>query len=113
MSKNYNYYLARTHRGFYYARGEAFEIDIKGLALVRIDEYKDLDFKGDWAIIDVDSGLYLFRALTRKRVLEIYQERFEGLCEAIERSRSTDGYKKRVQEAEIERKNWKESGYRL
>ena len=51
MAKKYNYYLVRTIKdGFLYSRGEPFEVDFKGLALVRIDEYKDLDFKGLWSI---------------------------------------------------------------
>ena len=107
------YYLVRTIRdGFVYARGDAFDVDIEGLALVRLDEYKDLDFKGDWSIIDVATGLKVFANHSRKKLLEYYTMRdFESLKLAIEKARQTDNYKKRLEEAKIEKKNWRESGY--
>ena len=106
------YYLARTIRdGFVYTRGEPYEIDVKGLALVRLDEYKDLNFKGDWSIIDIASGLEVLAYHSKKKLLEEYSKRIEFLVDAIEKARSTDTYKKRVEEAKAEKEIWRKSGY--
>ena len=109
----YKYYIVRTIKdGFLYARGQVFEVDIKGLALVKSDEYKDLSFKGDWSIIDIATGLYLLKNHSRKKLLEAFTNRdFELLKSATEKARKTDSYKKALKLAEDEKKVWRECGF--
>ena len=112
----YKYYLARTVAdGFLYARGDYFASeDIEGLALVRLDLFKDLNFKGNWSIIDIKSGLSIYTSHSRKRVLEFWTENCDRLLEKIKLARKGDTYKnKRLPELEIEKKLWRESGYNL
>ena len=108
------YYLTRTVKdGFLYARGLPFaEESIKGLALVRIDLYKDLDFKGDWSIIDIPSGLSVYTSHTKKRVIEFWTRNSDTLIEKIAHAREGEIYNRiRIPEMKIEKKNWRESGY--
>ena len=113
MAKKYKYYLVRSLKdGFLYARGEVFECDIPGLALVKTDLYKDLNFKGDWSIIDIKTGLYVLKNHSRQKLLEAFTRRdFELLKSAIEKARITDNYKKRSKEADKEKQLWRDSGY--
>ena len=110
------YYLTRTVKdGFLYARGLPFaEESIKGLALVRIDLYKDLDFKGDWSIIDIPSGLSVYTSRTKKRVIEFWTRNADTLIEKIAHAREGEIYnRKKLPEMEIEKKNWREYGYNV
>ena len=116
MAKKYKYYLARSVKdGFLYARGLPFaEESINGLALVRTDLYKDLDFKGNWSIIDIPSGLSVYTSHSKKRVLEFWTQNADRLIPAIAQARKGETYiRKRIPEMEIEKKNWKESGYNV
>lgn len=108
------YYLTRSVKdGFLYARGLPFaEESIKGLALVRVDLYKDLDFKGDWSIIDIPSGLSVYTSHTKKRVIEFWTKNADMLIEKIAHAREGKIYNREIiPEMEIEKKNWRESGY--
>lgn len=113
------YYLVSLIRDseviYYYARGEAFDSDyIEGLALVKIDIEKNLDFKGNYAIIDVASGLFLYSSRSKKKVLKFYEERKKAfnLKESIINARNGDTYRrKRIPEMEVEKQNWRASGY--
>ena len=121
MSKKYKYYLVALHKwsgeNYFYSRGEAFDSDyIEGLALVKIDEEKNLDFKGNWAIIDVASGLFVVSSKSKKKTLERYEElkKIRELKEAITNSRNDDTYKrKRIPDMEIKKQNWRASGYEV
>ena len=111
------YYLVALRDNYYYARGEDFDTDyIEGLALVRVDEEKNLDFKGRWLIIDIASGLSVSASTSKKKVLKSYEELKEmrDLKEAIINARNGKTYKtKRIPEMEIEKKNWRASGYEV
>lgn len=110
------YYLARTARdGWILARGKPFEIDIEGLALVRLDAYHDQSFKGNFTIIDIRSGLSAMTHYSKKKLLEAFASRdFDELKEAIEKARNTDSYKnKRLVEFEKARQQWIASGIEI
>lgn len=115
------YYLVAHYKGnginYYYARGEAFDTEyVEGLAIVKIDEENNLDFKGNWSIIDVASGLFVVSYKSKKKVLERYDElkNSRNIKEAITNARNGKTYKtKRVPEMEIEKANWRASGYEV
>lgn len=121
MAKKYKYYLVALHKwsgeNYFYSRGEAFDSEyIEGLALVKIDEEKNLDFKGNYAIIDVASGLFVVSSKSKKKAIERYEElkKIKDLKEAITNARNGDTYKrKRIPEMEIEKQNWRASGYEV
>lgn len=110
------YFLARLKPGendvFAYCKGELFESEIPGLALVRMDENKELTFKGMFSIIDIRSGLFVMRDTSKKKLLEHYNARLSAdFIEAINKARSTESYRERVRELQIEIDNWRKSGY--
>lgn len=115
------FYLVAMVRGsgnnYYYSRGDNFDSEyIEGLALVKIDVENNLDFKGNWAIIDIASGLFLTSSKSKKKTIERYEELklTKDLKEAIKHAREGETYrKKRLPEMEIEKKNWRESGYNV
>lgn len=112
----YKYYLARTIRdGFLYARGDSFASeDIEGLALVKLDLYKDLNFKGNWTLIDVKSGLSVYNSLSRKKIIEFWTKNCDRLIIAIKSARAGETYRnKRLPELEKEKQLWRESGYNV
>lgn len=111
-------FLARLKPGFencfVLTRGDLLEDTISGLALVRADENNDLTFKGTWSIIDIDSGLFVLRDTSKKKLLEKYNQKLNySLLEAIEKARSTESYRKRVGELQVEIENWRKSGYEV
>lgn len=123
MAKKYKYYLAKLfgsmdpNEGYLLARGEEFESDyVKGLAIVRLADRNDnFIFNGVYSIIDIASGLKVFSAISRKRLLEIWEQRKDGdsLKEAIINARKKEGYSHLVEDTKEERKIWRISGYIL
>lgn len=118
MAKKYKYYLVRMTNEFYLARGEAiYQEEIEGLALVRIDEYRGtLAFKGQWTIIDVASGLNVgIASFSKKKVVDNLVSRWsDEFKERILHARKGETYlQKRIPEMDIEKKNWRASGYEV
>ena len=111
------YYLVRTTiDGYLLAKGEPFYQDeIEGLALVRVDSNRgELAFKGDWSIVDIRSGLFVFKHYSKKTLLDNWVKRYsEELKLAIERVREKDHYKRTCHETLIEKENWRASGYEV
>lgn len=110
------YFLARLKPGendvFAYCKGELFESEIPGLALVRMDENKELTFKGIFSIIDIRSGLFVLKNTSKKKLLEEWNSKLSiPFIDAINHARNTDTYRERVRELQIEIDNWRKSGY--
>lgn len=119
MPKKFKYYLVRLIDDYYLARGEEiYEDEIEGLALVRIDEYKgSLQFKGQWYIIDVASGLGVgvTPSLSKKKIVEQFTSKYsEKYRELIFNARMNKTYlQKRIPEMNIEKEAWRKSGYEV
>lgn len=104
---------------FVLTRGEEFATEsIKGLAIVRASIKDDcLVFKGEWSIIDIDSGLFIFKAKTKKILLDNWIARFQNpscdLVNKIINARKTDSYRKHCRLLEDDKRLWRQSGYDL
>ena len=100
---------------FVLAKGDLFESIVEGLALVRLDKNKERTFKGLWSLIDIQSGLFVLKAKTQKKLLEAWEGRMleRNWKTAIEHARETSSYKNRIKEMEIEVYNWRTSGYNI
>ena len=61
-----------------------------------------------FSIIDIASGLFVLRAISRKRLLELWEERKENLLPKIKDARKRDLYKTRCEELEAEKHLWRE-----
>lgn len=120
MAKKYKYYLVRSVKdSFLYARGEAFENDyLEGLTLVRLSDINDsLLFNGNYSIIDIKSGLSVYSMKSKKKLLDLWNERKLNLeydlKGRIERARTTDSYKRAINLIEAEKVIRKASGYNV
>lgn len=121
MAKKYKYYLAKLfgsmdpNEGYLLARGEEFESDyVKGLAIVRLADRNDNSiFNGVYSIIDIATGLKIYSAISKKRVLEIWEQRKDGdeLKKRIINARKRVKYAQIVEIAKEQRKNWRKLGY--
>lgn len=113
MAKRQNYLVRLSNGSFTLSRGTPFEAKIEGLALVRIST-EPLVFDGDFSIIDINSGKYIVRAGTKKKLLEyweITQDCNYPLDKRIAEIRKTDKYKESVILLNNEKKVWRDSGY--
>ena len=114
MGKTQNYLVALPDGSFTLSRGTPFESKIEGLALVRIST-EPLVFDGDFSIIDINSGKFIVRAETKKKLLEYWKIKQECFCPPIEEKiveiRKTDKYKESVILLNNEKKFWRDSGY--
>jgi len=115
----YRYYLTRItganqEPDYKLSRGEELE---HGLAIVRIDENQNLDFKGQWIVIDIASGLFVGygrgKLGTRKQLLIMYNDCKGYVHKRVDEGRKLPRYKKACEELEIEKKNWRASGYEI
>lgn len=123
MAKKYKYYLTKLYgsmnpTGAYgIARGEEFEGDyVEGLAIVRLsDKHDNFIFNGLYSIIDIASGLNIYSAISKKRLLEIWEQRKDGdgLKNRIINARKKERYSHLVEDTKEERRNWRNSGYIL
>ena len=100
---------------FVLAKGDLFESIVEGLALVRLDKNNERTFKGLWSLIDIQSGLFVLKAKTQKKLLEAWEGRMleRNWKTAIEHARETSSYKNRIKEMEVEVYNWRTSGYNI
>jgi len=109
----YNNYLVRTSmEGFTLARGHVFEMEelqFKGLAVVRL-AIAPLEFTGPYSIIDINSGLFIIKANSKKKLIEKWKDNVDYYEKVVE-ARKTDKYIERVLELNEEKKNWRNSGY--
>ena len=106
-------YLVRHSDGFRLAKGEDF-IFCEGLALVReFNDPHDEKPKGMFALLDVESGLYVYWSMSKKKVIELWNERKETCIPAIKNARSLERYKQRVAEMELARSSWRKCGYEV
>ena len=102
---------------FILTRGERIEVEgLTGLALVRASIPEDtLVFKGEWSIIDIDSGLFVIKDNSKKKLLEKWLYRLNNpdydLVNRILKARLTDSYKKHKRLKEDEADIWRRSGY--
>lgn len=114
MKKRQNYLVRLSNGSFILSRGTPFESEIEGLALVRIST-EPLVFDGDFSIIDINSGKYIVRAGTKKKLLEYWEIKQEcyypPIEERIAEIRKTDKYKESVILLNNEKKVWRDSGY--
>lgn len=113
MGKRQNYLVRLSNGSFILSRGTPFESEIEGLALVRIST-EPLVFDGDFSIIDINSGKYIVRAGTKKKLLEYWEIKQAcnySLEKRIAEIRKTDKYKESVILLNNEKKVWRDSGY--
>ena len=113
MGKRQNYLVRLSDGSFTLSRGTPFEDKIEGLALVRIST-EPLVFDGDFSIIDINSGKYIVRAGTKKKLLEYWEIKQAcnySLEKRIAEIRKTDKYKESVILLNNEKKVWRDSGY--
>lgn len=102
---------------FILTRGERIEVEgLTGLALVRASIPEDtLVFKGEWSIIDIESGLFVIKDKSKKKLLEKWLYRLNNpdydLVNRILKARLTDSYKKHVRFKEDDANNWRRAGY--
>lgn len=118
--KNYLYRIRNSkdpNQLFVLSRGYEFEVEgLTGLALVRISSEEDSTlFNGNWSILDINSGLYVFENKSKKKLLETWNERFNNpdydLINKILKARKTDSYIKAVLLLNDDKKLWREAGY--
>lgn len=117
----YNNYLVRTAKttelGFTLSRGHVFEMEglqVKGLAIVRL-ALAPLEFTGPYSIIDINSGLFIIQANSKKKLIEKWKDKvdYSNIEDRILEARKTDKYIERVLELNEEKKNWRNSGYEV
>lgn len=108
-----NYLIRLNNEDFALARGYKFE-EGENLAIVRLST-SPLEFKGDYSIIDIPSGLKVIREKTKKKLLEkwIYKRDYFNILEAISKAREGSKYLDRVTELNNEKKVWRTSGYEI
>lgn len=117
MGKRQNYLASLSDGKFTLSRGTPFEAKIEGLALVRTSSVitEPLVFDGDFSIIDINSGKFIVRAESKKKLLEYWemkQKCYEPpIEERIAEIRKTDTYKESVILLNNEKKFWRDSGY--
>ena len=115
---NYLVRIAKTAElGFTLARGHVLEYEgqtIQGLAVVRL-AVAPLEFLGPYAIIDINSGLFVIQAKSKKKLLEKWKDKIDycNIEDRILEARKTDKYIDRVLELNNEKKNWRNSGYEI
>ena len=109
----YKNYLVHNTRGFQLSRGHIFE-EGENLAIVRLAS-SPLEFKGEYSIIDIPSGLYVVHAKSKKKLLEKWNEKkeYSNIIDLIKRAREGSKYLDRVLELNNEKKIWRESGYEV
>ena len=111
----YKNFLIRNTKGFLLARGTEVE-GYSDLAIVRLSSEKDaLVFDGVYVIVDIDSGLSVISAGTKKECLNKFNYRLihNELENAIKNARHTLKYPVRVKELKREKEIWRESGYEI
>ena len=112
--KKKNYLIANINGGYNLAKGESFQCELEGLALVRFSIPNDNNvFKGDFAIIDIASGMFVTRSKSKKKLLERWEAQKEFLLPRIVSARSLEKYKDRVEDLENEARIWRISGYEI
>ena len=110
----YEYFLIRTSNGgFALARGH--RIEDGSIAIVR-RQSQPLQFDEEFSIIDVASGLCIIRGqYSKKKLLERWEEfkKKDPVLISVERCRSKDIYKGRVEELNEEKRIWRQSAYEV
>lgn len=107
----YKNYLVRINKDqFILCKGTRLEDD-SSLAIVTGWSEPLPDFK--FAIIDIDSGLFVLRAHRRSSLLNRWKALKDDYHPRIEKARGTTIYHGRCMELEKEIEVWKESGYLL
>lgn len=113
----YKNYLTRVHRcyqtDFVLARGKEVE-GYSDLAIVRLST-SPLVFDGNFAIIDINSGLFICSDSKRSKCLEKFNYKLihNNLERAIIEARKGEKYAQRCRELKDEIKVWRESGYEI
>ena len=116
----YKNYLLRMTRSspseFILGRGYKLEEEIGGIALVRAQDLRDsCSFTGEYAIIDIPTGLFICKAKSKRKLLEKWDEltTYTDIYSAIKSVRAKEIYLTRVAEASLEKDLWRKSGYKI
>ena len=111
--KYYNF-LIKLRDTYILGRGHYLEDD-SSLAIVRSAPDKPLEFTGEWSIIDVATGYFLFKDKSKKKLLEKWSEKKDNqdFIQALAKARRTDSYIKVLAECSGEKASWRDSGYEI
>lgn len=107
----YNNYLCRTlDGGFFLARGTLLQED-SSLAIVK--SWSEPVVTPRYSIIDVATGLFVLRGNSKKKLLELWEERKPNILNKIKDARDRNIYLERIIELNEEKRVWRTSGYEI
>lgn len=118
MSRRYKYFLWRYRDTYVLTRGNIFEKD-STLAIVRADKIPnslEQDFKGEWILLDIASGIQVLNAKSKPKLFEKLEQStrwssFRELQFAIEEARRSKRIKDLTSQCLAEKVIWRNAGY--